>query len=91
VRSPLPEEEGAVETVCNELTTTPIPCPPVPVEVRSSRKWTEIEPGKKGEEGGGGVLRFWFYFSLPYPDSIGNRLNYFPQVVSVLPVMVIGE
>jgi len=30
VRSPLPEEEGAAETTCDELTTTPIPHPPVP-------------------------------------------------------------
>ena len=29
VRSPPPEEEGAAETTCDELTATPIPCPPV--------------------------------------------------------------
>ncbi|GAB0209698.1 hypothetical protein GRJ2_003435500 [Grus japonensis] len=29
VRSPPPEEEGAAETKCDELTTTPIPHPPV--------------------------------------------------------------
>jgi len=29
VRSPSPEEEGAVETMCDELTVTPIPRPPV--------------------------------------------------------------
>jgi len=28
VRSLPPEEEGAAETTCDELTTTPIPCPP---------------------------------------------------------------
>jgi len=27
VRSPPPEEEGAAETTCDELTVTPIPCP----------------------------------------------------------------
>jgi len=29
VRSPPPEEEGAAETKCGELTVTPIPHPPV--------------------------------------------------------------
>jgi len=29
VRSPPPEEEGAAETMCDELSLTPIPCPPV--------------------------------------------------------------
>jgi len=28
VRSPTPEEEGAAEIMCDELTTAPIPCPP---------------------------------------------------------------
>ena len=28
VRSPPPEEEGAAETTCDELTAAPIPCPP---------------------------------------------------------------
>ena len=31
VRSPPPEEEGAAETTCDELTTTPIPRPPAPL------------------------------------------------------------
>ncbi|GAB0186401.1 hypothetical protein GRJ2_001105400 [Grus japonensis] len=30
-RSHPPEEEGAAETTCDELTTTPIPHPPVPL------------------------------------------------------------
>jgi len=29
MRSPPPEEEGAAETVCVELTVIPIPCSPV--------------------------------------------------------------
>jgi len=29
VRSPPPQEEGMAETVCDELTTAPIPFPPV--------------------------------------------------------------
>jgi len=28
VRGPPPEEEGATETMCDELTVTPIPCAP---------------------------------------------------------------
>jgi len=28
VRSPPPEEEGAAEIMCDELTATPIACPP---------------------------------------------------------------
>ena len=31
VRSPPLEEEGAADTMCDELTTTPIPLPPVPL------------------------------------------------------------
>ena len=30
-RSPPPEEEGAAETTCDELTATPIPHPPAPL------------------------------------------------------------
>ena len=31
VRSALLEEEGVADTTCDELTTTPIPHPPVPL------------------------------------------------------------
>jgi len=31
VRSPPPEEEGAAETTCDELTVTTIPHPPAPL------------------------------------------------------------
>jgi len=34
VRGPAPEEEGAAETACDELTAMPIPHPPVSVWVR---------------------------------------------------------
>ncbi|GAB0183375.1 hypothetical protein GRJ2_000802800 [Grus japonensis] len=37
VRSPPPEEEGVAETPCDELTTAPIPCPPVPLWGRRER------------------------------------------------------
>jgi len=34
VRSPPPEEGGAAETTCDELTITPVPRPPVTLEGR---------------------------------------------------------
>ena len=34
-----PEEEGAAETTCDELTTTPIPHPPALLEGRRERIW----------------------------------------------------
>lgn len=43
------------------------------------------------EKGGERVLRFSFYFSLPYSDLIGNKLNSFSEVKPVLPVTVIGD
>ena len=51
VRSPPPEEEGAAETMCDELTTTPIPAP-----LRAGRGGgrgigSKAEPGKKGGVG----------------------------------------
>jgi len=51
VRSPPPEEEGAAETTCDELTVTPIPCPHVPLGGRRERNGSEAEPGKKGRVG----------------------------------------
>ena len=59
VRSPPPEEEGAAETTCDELTTTPIPRPPVPLRGEDVEAGSEVEPGKMGGVGGG-VLRFDF-------------------------------
>jgi len=47
VRSPTPEEEGAAETICDEQTTIPIPCPPVPLRRRNERNGIEAEPRKK--------------------------------------------
>ena len=38
MRSPPPEEEGAAETACDELTVTPIPHPPVPLGVEEVEK-----------------------------------------------------
>ena len=53
LRSPPPEEEGAAETTCDELTTTPIPRPPAPLggeEVEKIR--SKVKPEKKGGVGG---------------------------------------
>jgi len=52
VRSPPPEEEGAAETTCDELTVTPIPHPPALLGGRRERNGSKAEPGKKGGVGG---------------------------------------
>jgi len=82
--------KGAAETTCDELTTTPFACSPVPLGGRRQRNRSEVEPRKKGGMGGR-CFKIWFYFSLFYSDLIGNKLNNFPQMEPVLPVMVIGE
>jgi len=51
VRSPPPEEEGATEATCDELTATPIPHPSAPLRGKRERNRSEVEPGKKGEVG----------------------------------------
>jgi len=61
VRSLPCEEEGAAETTCDELTTAPIPCPPVPLGGRRQRNGSEAEPGKKGGVGGR-CFKIWIYF-----------------------------
>jgi len=56
VRSPSPEEEGASETTCDELTITPIPCPPVPLRGGRGRETgVKLSPGRR-EGWGEGVL-----------------------------------
>jgi len=52
MRSPPPEEEGAAETTCDELTITTIPYPPVPLGGRRQRNGSEVEPREKGGMGG---------------------------------------
>ena len=48
MRSPPPEGEGAAETACGELTTTPIPCPPAPLGGRRERKsGVKFSPGRR--------------------------------------------
>ncbi|KAK4832415.1 hypothetical protein QYF61_023094 [Mycteria americana] len=47
-RSPPPEEEGAAETMCDELTTAPIPHSPVPLVGEEVDKiWSKVKLGKK--------------------------------------------
>ena len=58
-RSPPPEDKEVAETMCAELTTTPIPHPPVPLRGEEVEAGSEVEPGKMGGVGGG-VLRFGF-------------------------------
>ncbi|GAB0181865.1 acid sphingomyelinase-like phosphodiesterase 3b [Grus japonensis] len=53
VRSPPPEEEGAAETPCDELTTTPIPHPSVPLGGGGREMESEGKSGKMGGVGGG--------------------------------------
>ena len=52
VRSPPPEEEGAAETMGDELTTTPIHCPLRRWGSGSKEIESKAEPGKKGGVGG---------------------------------------
>jgi len=62
------EEEGAAEKMCDELTTTPIPRPPVPLGGRRERKsGVKLSPGSR-DGSGQGVLRFGF--TAHYPSLI---------------------
>jgi len=72
VRSHPPEEEGEAETVCDELTATPVPHP-FALLGRGGREFrNKVEPGKNG---GVGTFKIWVYFSLSYSDLIANKLN----------------
>jgi len=55
VRSPPTEEDGLAETICDELTTTPIPCPPVPLVGRRERK-LGVKLSQEEGRGGGKVF-----------------------------------
>ena len=75
MRSPPPEEEGAAETTCDELTAIPISHPSVLLRGRRQRKLgVKLSPGI-GERWGKGVIRFRFYFSLSYSDLTGDKFN----------------
>jgi len=47
VRSPPPEEEGAAETTCDELTTAPVPRPPAPLGGRGENLGVKLSPGRR--------------------------------------------
>jgi len=66
VRSPPPEEEGAAETMCDELTVTPIPRPPLPLRVGGGGRemGVKLTPGRR-EGWGEGVLRSGFISYYP--------------------------
>jgi len=46
----------------------------VPLGERRERIGSEVEPGQKAGVGGR-CFKIWFYFSLSYPDLIGDELN----------------
>jgi len=64
MRSPPPEEEGAAETTCDELTVTPIPRPPVLLRGRRREMGVKLRPGRR-EGWGEGVLRSGFASHYP--------------------------
>lgn len=81
------EEEGAAETMFDEVTATPAP-------LCNSLEWgreiqSKLNPWKKGGVRGR-CLKIWFYFSSSYSDCISEKFNSFPQAESVLPITVIG-
>jgi len=69
-----PEEKGAAETMCDELTAAPIPhcLAPLGEDVEKIRR--KLEPRKKGGVRGR-CFKIWFYFSLSFSSVIGNNLN----------------
>jgi len=68
--------------MCDELTITPIPCPPAPLRGRRERNRSEAERRKKGGVGGR-CFKIWFCFSLSSSDLIGDELNSFFSLSSV--------
>jgi len=67
VRSRPHEKEGAAETTCDELTTTPIPHPPAPLGGGGREMGVKLSPRRR-EGWGEGVLRSGF--SSHYPTLI---------------------
>jgi len=60
VRSPPPQEEGAAETTCDELTTTPIAHPPALLGGSREKIRSKIKSGKKRRVEGESVFEIWF-------------------------------
>ncbi|KAK4821782.1 hypothetical protein QYF61_002198 [Mycteria americana] len=66
------EEEGAAESTCDELTTTPISSPPVPLEERRKRNFGEFSPFSQ-------KINFTNYLiQTSFKYLQGWRLNHFP-------------
>jgi len=68
VRIPPPEEEGAAETTCDELTVTPIPRPPAMLDARGrgGGRGMGVKLSPERREGWGeGVLRSGFISHYP--------------------------
>ena len=55
MRSPPPEEEGAAETRCDELTVTPIPVPLHRSGGGGRKSGVKLSPGRRGS----GVLKMF--------------------------------
>lgn len=79
VRNLPPEEEGAAEKICGELTTIPILCYPVLLCEEEVEK-LEVKLSLGRIEDGGRGFKICFYFSLFYSDLIGNKLISLSQV-----------
>ncbi|GAB0183023.1 AN1-type zinc finger protein 5-like [Grus japonensis] len=66
------EEEGAAETMCDELPTTPTPHPLCHWRGGGRETGIEVKPRMKGGMEGR-HFKIWVYFSLLYSDLIGNK------------------
>lgn len=74
-----PEQEGAAEKMCGELTTIPIFCHPELLCEEEVEK-LEVKLSLGRIEDGGKCFKICFYFSLFYSDLIGNELISLSQV-----------
>ena len=73
VRSPPPEEEGAAETTCDELTVTPIPSPPAVLRWGGEGRKTRLKLSLGRREGWEKEQNLKTPFSLSYSDLIGDK------------------
>ena len=75
VRSLPPEGQGAAETMCDELTITPIPHTPAPLGGGGgSETGVKLSLGRR-EGWGEAVLRSGFIFSLSYSDELNSLFS----------------
>lgn len=65
MRNPPPEEEGSAEKMCDKLTSTPIPYPPVPLRQGKEVKKLRVKSNPVKREGWGqGGSAIWFYYPI---------------------------